>query len=138
MAAIIICSDFGAPQNKVWHCFHCFPIYFPKQAISLYGVTIHEQAQPSHCLQFILLLIVFIEYRFMEWAHCFPTLHHYPTGFKESVGIRSEYQIYFLVRFWVFFFPLLWLFLCHKSYVKDTRKFIHSPIKTKQEMIIAW
>ena len=22
-------SDFGAPQNKVWHCFHCFPIYFP-------------------------------------------------------------------------------------------------------------
>ena len=23
-----ICSDFGAPQNKVCHCFHCFPIYF--------------------------------------------------------------------------------------------------------------
>ena len=29
MAAITISSDFGAPQNKVWHCFHCFPIYFP-------------------------------------------------------------------------------------------------------------
>ena len=29
MAAITICSDFGAPQNKVWHCCHCFPIYFP-------------------------------------------------------------------------------------------------------------
>ena len=29
MAAITICSDFGAPQNKVWHCFYCFPIYFP-------------------------------------------------------------------------------------------------------------
>ena len=28
MAAITICSDFGA-QNKVWHCFHCFSIYFP-------------------------------------------------------------------------------------------------------------
>ena len=24
-----ICSDIGAPKNKVWHCFHCFPIYFP-------------------------------------------------------------------------------------------------------------
>ena len=24
-----ICSDFGAPQNKVSHCFHCFPIYLP-------------------------------------------------------------------------------------------------------------
>ena len=29
MAAITICSDFGAPKNKVWHCFHCFPICFP-------------------------------------------------------------------------------------------------------------
>ena len=29
MAAVTICSDFGAPQNKVWQCFHCFPIYFP-------------------------------------------------------------------------------------------------------------
>ena len=29
MAAITICSDFGAPQNKVCHCFHCYSIYFP-------------------------------------------------------------------------------------------------------------
>ena len=29
LAAVTICSDFGASQNKVWHCFHCFPIYFP-------------------------------------------------------------------------------------------------------------
>ena len=27
MAAKTICSDFGAPKNKV--CFHCFPIYLP-------------------------------------------------------------------------------------------------------------
>ena len=26
---VTICSDFGAPNNKVCHCFHCFPIYFP-------------------------------------------------------------------------------------------------------------
>ena len=26
MAAVTICSDFGAPQNKVSHCFNCFPI----------------------------------------------------------------------------------------------------------------
>ena len=24
-----ICSDFGAQENKVCHCFHCSPIYFP-------------------------------------------------------------------------------------------------------------
>ena len=29
MAAVTICNDFGAPQNKVSHSFHCFPIYFP-------------------------------------------------------------------------------------------------------------
>ena len=27
MAAVTICSDFGAPQNKGSHCCHCFPIY---------------------------------------------------------------------------------------------------------------
>ena len=27
MAAITICSDFGAQKNKVSHCVHCFPIY---------------------------------------------------------------------------------------------------------------
>ena len=29
MSAVTICSDFGAQKNKVWHCFHCFSIYFP-------------------------------------------------------------------------------------------------------------
>ena len=29
MAAVTNCSDFGAPQNKVYPCFHCFPIYLP-------------------------------------------------------------------------------------------------------------
>ena len=27
MAAVTICSDFGAQENKICHCFHCFPIY---------------------------------------------------------------------------------------------------------------
>ena len=28
MAAVTICSDFGAQKNKIWHCFHChlFPM----------------------------------------------------------------------------------------------------------------
>ena len=29
MAAVTLCSDFEAPQNKVCHCFHCLPIYLP-------------------------------------------------------------------------------------------------------------
>ena len=29
IATVTIHSDFGAPQNKVSHCFHCFPISLP-------------------------------------------------------------------------------------------------------------
>ena len=29
MAAVTICSDIGAPENKVSHCFQCFWIYLP-------------------------------------------------------------------------------------------------------------
>ena len=28
MAAVTICSDLGAPKNKVWHCFHRLPHLF--------------------------------------------------------------------------------------------------------------
>ena len=29
MAAVTVCKDFGAQENKIWHCFHFFPIYLP-------------------------------------------------------------------------------------------------------------
>ena len=29
VAAVTICSDFEAQENKVFHCFHCFLIYLP-------------------------------------------------------------------------------------------------------------
>ena len=29
MAVVTICSDFGAQENTVCHCFYCFPIYLP-------------------------------------------------------------------------------------------------------------
>ena len=38
MAAITICSDSGLPQNKVWHCFCCLPIYLPWS----YGTRCHD------------------------------------------------------------------------------------------------
>ena len=44
MAAVTICSDFGAKKSKVWHCFHCLPIYFPwslSKILKLLMVTLH-------------------------------------------------------------------------------------------------
>ena len=29
MATVTICSGIGAQENKICHCFHCFPIYLP-------------------------------------------------------------------------------------------------------------
>ena len=29
IAAVTTCSYFGAQENKVFHCFHCCPIYLP-------------------------------------------------------------------------------------------------------------
>ena len=29
MIAVTVHSDFGAQENNVCHCFHCFPIYLP-------------------------------------------------------------------------------------------------------------
>ena len=41
MAAVIICSDLGAPQNKVCHCFQCFLIIFHKM-MGLDGILVCE------------------------------------------------------------------------------------------------
>ena len=29
VSVVIVCSDFGAQESKVCHCFHFFPIYLP-------------------------------------------------------------------------------------------------------------
>ena len=29
MAAVTACNDFGPQENKIYHCFHFFPIYLP-------------------------------------------------------------------------------------------------------------
>ena len=29
VAVVTLSSDFGALENKIFHCFYCFPIYMP-------------------------------------------------------------------------------------------------------------
>ena len=41
MAPVTIHSDFGAQDNKVCHCFHCFPIYLP-----IHGRTVQKRSRP--------------------------------------------------------------------------------------------
>ena len=58
MAAITIFSDFGAPQNKVLHCFHSFPIYFPYLPhFLLHASTIIDISLILHIIYWFLILI---------------------------------------------------------------------------------
>ena len=38
MAAVTVCSNFGDQENKIHHCFHFSPIYFPRSD----GTRCHE------------------------------------------------------------------------------------------------
>ena len=58
MVAITICSDFGGRQNKVWHCFHCFPIYLtqvmgPDVMILVFGMLSFKPAFSLSSFTFI-------------------------------------------------------------------------------------
>ena len=44
MAVDTICSDFGAPKNKVWHCFHCSP------SISNEVISVQSSSVTQSCL----------------------------------------------------------------------------------------
>ena len=55
MAAVTICSDFGAQKNKVSHCFHCFPIYLTlcnPMDCSLLGTSVYGILQ-ARILEYI-------------------------------------------------------------------------------------
>ena len=60
MAAITICSDLGAPQNKVCHCFHCFSVYLPSsdgtRDLIVGGSKIMTDSDCSHEIKRHLLL----------------------------------------------------------------------------------
>ena len=42
VTTVTICSDFGAQENKICHCFHCFHIYLPWGDGTADGVCSHE------------------------------------------------------------------------------------------------
>ena len=57
MATITICSDFGAPQNKVWHHFHCLPISHevmgPDAMIFVFWILSFKSTFSLFCFSFI-------------------------------------------------------------------------------------
>ena len=78
MAAVTICSDFGAPQNKVWPCFHCFPIYFPWSD----GTRCHDLS--FLCFVFFIYIFLFLLYFILQYCIGFAIhWHESATGVHE-------------------------------------------------------
>ena len=84
MAAFTICSDFGAPKNKVWHCFHCWFLPYidmdqPQGYSSVFLICSHARVAPQNsyilCLQCFLLHWFF---PFILWIFSVSLLSTFP------------------------------------------------------------
>ena len=94
MAVVTICSDFGAQEDKVSHCFHCFPIYLPwsdgtgchdfvfwmlsfKSAFSLSSFTFIKNASLAFCAIYSACKLSKQDYilNVQPWCTPFPTLN---------------------------------------------------------------
>ena len=90
MAAINICSDFGAQKNKVSLCFHCFPIYLPWSdgtpwnASSFLDITEHSQG-----MEWRFEPILFTFYRMVE-PRCLVLFHE---ALESKVYNESESEV---------------------------------------------
>ena len=59
MAALTVCSDFGAQENKICHCFHFFPIYLPWSDGNGYAMILDFwmlSFKPAFSLSFFMLI----------------------------------------------------------------------------------
>ena len=57
MAVATICSNFGALENKICHCFHFFPIYLPEVGLdAMILVFLMLSFKPAFSLSFFTLI----------------------------------------------------------------------------------
>ena len=70
MATVTICSDFGAPQNKVCHCFHCLFkfIYLPWSDGSVCEWVKVAQSCPTLCNPMDYTVHGILQARILEWV----------------------------------------------------------------------
>ena len=86
-AAVSICSDFGAQENKICHFFHCFPIYLPWSDVTRSHFLVFWML--SFKPTFALSSFIFIKRVFQSSG---PKLVHLPlANYKWSPLVVSSY-----------------------------------------------
>ena len=74
MAAVTLCSDFGAPPNKVCHCFHCFPsicheVMGPDAMLLVFQMLSFKPAFSLSSFTFIKKSLVLLHFLPSGWCH---------------------------------------------------------------------
>ena len=68
MAALIICSDFWAQENKISHCFHIFPFYLPwSDGTACHDLSFLNVEFQASFFTFIKKLLVPFHFLSLEW-----------------------------------------------------------------------
>ena len=118
MAAVTICSHFGAQENKVSHCFHCYPIYWPWSD----GTRCHELSFLNVEFQavFSLFSFTFIKRLFSSSllsairmaSSAYVRLLIFPQQSWFRCTLVSHYHFSFIFSFWISP-PLRWIETLH-------------------------
>ena len=73
MAAVTICRDFGAQENKICHCFHLFPLLFAMglgaMILSFFECWVSSQLFHSHLSPSSKGSLVSLRFLLIEWYH---------------------------------------------------------------------
>ena len=95
MAAVTNCSDFGAQENKIFHCFHFSPFYLPWRDVTA-----------CHNLSFL-----YVEFQ-ASFSFSFFTLikRLFSSSSLSSIRVISSAYLSLLV-----FLPAILIFICNSS-----------------------
>ena len=104
MAAVTICSDFGAQGNKVCHCFHCFPIYLPQShgpdaMILVFWMLSFKPAFSLFSFTFIKRLFSFSCFLPLGWCHLHLKLLRFLLAILIPACVSSSLAFYMRYNF---------------------------------------
>ena len=124
MASVTIFSDFGAQENKVCHCFHCFPIFLSWSEGTGYHDLCFLNVEFFYFILFFNFTILYWFCHISKWiCHrytCVPhpepssllPPHTIPLGHPSAPAPSIQYRALNLDG-WLVSYMILYIFQCH-------------------------
>ena len=97
MAAVTTCSDFGVQENKICHCFHFFPLYFPwsdgtvfliwaSSQLFYYSLSVSSRGSSLSAISMVsseyLRLLIFLAILIPSWDSSNPSFYMMYSSYK--------------------------------------------------------